>query len=79
MGNKSRRFEKVRSISMRCIRRILGVRLDNVREEKISNAQVSKIFNNTKSVELQIAKRRLTFLGKIIRMPNDKRRILGIR
>ena len=31
-----------------------------------------KRFNNIKSVELQIAKRRLTFLGKIIRMTNDK-------
>ena len=43
-----------------------------MREENISNVQVRKRFNNIKSAELQIVKRRLSFLGKIIRIPNDK-------
>ena len=34
--------------------------------------KLGKKFNNIKTVEMQIAKRRLTFLGKIIRMNNDK-------
>ena len=57
---------------MRCIRSILGISSDNVRDEKITNVQVRKRFHNIKNIELQITKRRLTFLGKIIRMPNDK-------
>ena len=72
MGNKFGCFEKVRVFHLRSIRRILGISWDNVRDEMISNVQVRKRFNNIKSVELQIAKRRLTFLGKIIRMNNDK-------
>ena len=43
-----------------------------MRDEKIYNVQVRKRFNNNKNFELQIAKRRLTFLGKIIRIPNNK-------
>ena len=43
-----------------------------MRDEKISNVLVKKRFNNIKIAELQIAKRRLTFLGKIIRIPNNK-------
>ena len=51
---------------------IIGISWDNVKEENIFNVQVRKRFNSIKNVELQIAKRRLTFLGKIIRMPNNK-------
>ena len=57
---------------MRCIRRILGISWDNVRDENITNVQVRKRYHNIKNVEIQIAKRRLTFLGKITRMPNNK-------
>ena len=56
---------------LRCIRRILVISRDNVREEKISNVHVRKRFDNIRNVELHIAKRRLTFLGKIIRMSNN--------
>ena len=72
MGNKSGRFEKLEIFHLRCIRRILGISWDNIKEENISNVQVRKRFNNIKSIELQLAKIRLTFLGKIIRIPNDK-------
>ena len=65
-------LKKLEIFHLRCIRRILGISWDNMRDENISNQQVRKKFNNIKSVELQIAKRRLTFLGKIIRMTNDK-------
>ena len=65
-------LKKLEVFHLRCIRRVLGISRNNVRDEKIYNVQVRKKFNNIKSVELQIAKRRLTFLGKIIRMNNDK-------
>ena len=56
---------------IRYIRSILSISWDDLREEKISNLQVRKRFNISKNVELWIAKRRLTFLGKIIRMSNN--------
>ena len=64
-------LKKLEVFHLRCIRKKLGISWDNVRDEKISNLQVRKKFNNIKTVEMQIAKRRLTFLGKIIRMNND--------
>ena len=51
---------------MRCIRKILGINWNNVRDKTITNVQVRKRLHNIKNVELKIAKRRLTFLGKII-------------
>ena len=69
MGNKFGCFEKLEVFHLRYTRRNLGISWDNVRD---SNVQVRKRFNNIKSVELQIAKRRLAFLGKIIRITNDK-------
>ena len=69
MGNKFGCFEKLEVFNLRYTRRNLGISWDNVRD---SNVQVRKRFNNIKSVELQISKRRLAFLGKIIRITNDK-------
>ena len=70
LGENLDELKKLEVFHLRCIRRILGISWDNVREDKISNLQVSKRLNNIKNVELQIAKRRLTFLKKFIRMPN---------
>ena len=69
-GKNLDELKKLEVFHLRCIRRILGISWDNVREDKISNLQVSKRLNNIKNVELQIVKRRLTFLKKFIRMPN---------
>ena len=41
-------------------------------EEKISNVSVRKNFNSIKNIDSLIAKRRLIFLGKIIRLPSSK-------
>ena len=65
-------LKKLEAFHLRCLKKILGISWDNVRDKKISNVQGRKRFNNIKNFELQIAKRRLTFLGKIIRMPNNK-------
>ena len=65
-------MKKLEVIHLRYIRRILGINWDSMREDKISNIQVKKRFNNIKNDELQIARRKLTFLGKIIRISRDK-------
>ena len=53
---------------MRCLRRILKIKWDDVREQKIRNSQVRKLFLNIDTLENIISKRRLIFIGKIIRM-----------
>ena len=65
-------WKKLEVFHMRRIRRILDISWDNVRDKNITNVQVRKRFHNIKNVELEIAKIRLIFLGKIIRMPNNK-------
>lgn len=64
LGNHSEQNEKLEAFHLRYIRRILDISWDSVRESKISNIQV-KWFNNFENIELQIARRRLTFLGKL--------------
>ena len=41
-------------------------------EEKISNVSVRKNFNSIRNIDSLIAKKRLFFLGKIIRIPSSK-------
>ena len=53
---------------MRCLRRILKIRWDDVREQRIRSSPVRKTFVNTETIENIISKRRLIFIGEIIRM-----------
>ena len=53
---------------MRCLRRILKIRWDDVREQRIRHSHVRKKFLNIETIENIISKRRLIFIGKIIRM-----------
>ena len=48
---------------MRCIRLMLKL------SGMMKNAQVRETFMNTDTIENKISKRRLIFIGKIIRMP----------
>ena len=57
---------------MRCLRRILKIKWCDVLENKITNISIRKSFNNIRTINFQITKRRLTFLGKIIRLPRLK-------
>ena len=41
-------------------------------EKNITNISIRESFNNIRTIKLQIVKRRLTFLGKIIRLPSFK-------
>ena len=55
-----------------CLRRILGIKWSEVVDDKISNKTVCSSFNNIRKVEYLIAKTRLLFVGKIIRMARNK-------
>ena len=62
-------IKKLEVFHMRCIRRILQIKWDDVREFKIKNSQVRERFKNIDTIENIISKRRLIFIGKVIRMP----------
>ena len=51
----------------RSIRSILGVTMLQVREERMSNKKLRKKFYNILTIQEEIAKRQLTFIGKITR------------
>ena len=57
---------------IRCLRRILDIMWSDVVDNKISNKNVRTSFNNIRKVKSLIAKRRLLFVGKIIRIPCKK-------
>ena len=63
--------KKLEVFHIRCLRRILKIRWDNVRELKIRNSRVRKNFNNIGTIENIISKRRLIFIGEIIRMKGN--------
>ena len=54
---------------MRCLRWILKIKRDDVREQRIRNSHVRKKFLNIETIENIISKRRLIFIEKIIRIP----------
>ena len=54
---------------MRCLQRILEIKLNDVVDNNISNVSIRKMFHNIETIESQISKRRLSFLGKITRSP----------
>ena len=51
---------------------ILKIKWSDVMEEKMTNVSVLKNFNNIRNINSLITKRRLIFLGKIIRLPSLK-------
>ena len=62
-------MKRLEVFHMRCLRRILDIRWNDVVDNnKISNKKVRTFFNNIRKVESLIAKRLLLFVGKIIRM-----------
>ena len=69
MGSHESIDKKVEVFHMRCLRWILKIRWDDVSEQRIRNLYVRKKFLNIKTIEIIISKRRLIFIGKIIRMP----------
>ena len=51
----------------RSVRRILQIKMSEVKEERITNAEVRRRFFNIPTIQNQIAKRQLTFIGKVVR------------
>ena len=58
---------------MRLIRRTPRINWSDVIDNKISKKKVRSIFNNIGKIDFLIAKRCLTFLGRIIRMLDSYR------
>ena len=56
----------------RSIRRILGISILQVKDEKISNKTIRKTLFNIPDIRSQIAIRQMTFIGKVARGPNSQ-------
>ena len=65
-------IKKLEVFHMRSIRRILRIKWSEVMEDRIRNSKVRRMFYNINTVEIQIAKRRLTFIGRVVRMNKNK-------
>ena len=55
----------------RSIRRILGIKMSRVKEEKITNKSVREMFYNIPDARSMIAARQLSYLGKMVRNHDD--------
>ena len=65
-------FKKLEVFHIRSIRNILKIKWSEVMEDRIRNSKVRRMFYNINTVEIQIAKRRLTFIGRVVRMNKNK-------
>jgi hypothetical protein len=70
--NLSARKKVPRIVSPQCHQKILNIRWQQVREDRISNKQVRFCFCNIPKIESFINKRMATYIGKIARF-NDKK------
>ena len=57
---------------MRSIRKMLRIKWSEVMEDRIRNSKVKRMFYNINTVEIQMAKRILTFIGRVVRMEKIK-------
>ena len=64
-------YDKLDAFLHKSIRRILRITITEVREEKIRNERIRKIFYNIPDIRSIIAARISRFIGKVIRGPND--------
>ena len=55
----------------RSIRRILGITITQVQDEHIKNSSIRKTFHNIPDIRNQIAIRQTSFLGKVVRAPDQ--------
>ena len=60
-------LNKVEVFLHRSIRRILGITITQVQEERIRNEHVRKLFYDIPRVRNMIAARQLGFIGKVMR------------
>ena len=64
-------LNKLTAFHHSAIRRILGIRWDQVREKHIKNKEVRGLLCNIPNIDAYIAKRTATYLGKISRLNNN--------
>ena len=64
-------FDKLDTFLHKSIRRILRITMTEVKEEKIRNEKVRKLFYNIPDMRSIIAARTSRFIGKVVRGPND--------
>ncbi len=70
-------LNKLERFMHRSIQRILDIQMSQVKDERIRNEKVRKIFYDIPTVENMIAARQLDFIGKAIRgPPNHPARIM---
>ena len=65
-------LNKVEVFLHRSIRRILGITITQVQEERIRNEHVRKLFYDIPRVRNMIAARQLGFIGKVMRGPSHR-------
>ena len=65
-------LNKLEIFMHRSIRRILDISMSQVKDERIRNENIRKIFYDIPIVENMIAARQLDFIGKAIRAPPDR-------
>ena len=66
-----RNLDRLKSFHHGAIRRILGIRWEQVREKHIKNKEVRGLLCNIPNVDAFIMKRTATYLGKISRLNSD--------
>ena len=65
-------FKKLEVFHMRSIRSILRIKWSEVMEDRMRNSKIRRMFYNINTVEIQMVKRRLTFIGRVVRMETNK-------
>ena len=65
-------IKKLEVFRLRCIRKILNIKWNEVMDEKISNKNVLGKFYNLKYTACYLSKRILLFIGRVIRMQNNR-------
>jgi hypothetical protein len=68
---RRRNLDRLKSFHHGAIRRILGIRWDQVREKHIKNKEVRGLLCNIPNVDAFIMKRTAPYLGKISRLNSD--------
>jgi hypothetical protein len=56
----------------RSVRRILGIRMQQVKDERITNKKVREMFFNLPSAQEMVAARQLSYLGKMVRNHDEE-------
>ena len=65
-------LKKLEVFLHRNIRKILGITITQVTDERITNESVRTRFFNIPTIRNQIAQRQLTFIGKVVRNKDDQ-------